>query len=78
MADEQQASKSNVIMGIGATVAICTVLLALGKLYGDKVDDIGDDVKSIHQQIAVVHEHELQNAERFGAMLSRLNALESR
>jgi len=88
MTDEQQASKSNVIMGIGATVAICTVLLALGKLYGDKVDDIGDDVKAIHIQMQVDRaasallfrsddDRELSDAEKFGRILARLDALEA-
>ncbi len=63
--------KSQIIMGIGATVAICTVLFTLGRLYGGKVDDIGEDVKAIASR-------ELEDARMFGAILSRLDALEDK
>lgn len=69
-ASSQPVAKSSIIMGIGATVAICTVLFTLGKLYGGKVDDIGHDVQAIEAR-------ELEDARRLGGIEARLKALEA-
>lgn len=71
-------SKSSYIMGVSAVLAICTVLFTLGKLYGSKIDDIGTDVRAIHLQMLVDDARELRDAEKFGRILSRLDALEAK
>ncbi len=72
------AVKSNVIMGVSAVGVICGVLFTIGKLYGDKMDDIGNDVMAIRQQMQVDDARELADAEKFGRILARLDALENR
>ncbi len=67
----QPLAKSSVVMGIGATVAICTVLFTLGTLYGGKVDDLSHDVQAIEAR-------ELEDARRLGGIEARLIALEAR
>lgn len=72
------APKSNMVMGISATVAICGVLFALGKLYGTKIDDIGTDVGAIRVEMQIDNARELRDAEKFGRILARLDALEAK
>lgn len=75
---EEKPTKTNVIMGVSAIGVICGVLFSIGKLYGSKMEDIGDDVTAIRVQMQVDDARELADAEKFGRILARLDALESR
>jgi len=74
---DQAVSKSSIVMGVTAVGVICGVLFTIGKLYGDKMDGIGDDVRAIHAQMQIDDARELADAEKFGRILARLDALES-
>ena len=78
MSDDVKQSRSDTVMGISAVATICTVIFIVGKLYSDKMDDIGDDVTAIRSQMQVDDARELADAEKFGRILARLDALESR
>ena len=74
----QTVAKSSIVMGVTAVGVICGVLFTIGKLYGDKMDTIGDDVRAIHAQMQIDDARELVDAEKFGRILARLDALESK
>ncbi len=69
-------AKGSYIMGVSATAAICGVVILVGKLYFGKLDDIQHDISSMSDRMAVDDQRELADAERFGRILSRLDALE--
>ena len=75
---QSSSSKSSIFMGISAVGVICGVLFGMGKLYGAKIDDIGEDVRSIHLQMQSDDVRELSDAEKFGRILARLDALEAK
>ncbi len=72
------SSKSSIFMGVSAVGVICGVLFGMGKLYGAKMDDIAQDVRSINDQMQARDVRELSDAEKFGRILARLDALEAR
>ena len=76
MTEGDKPNAANYMRGISAVAAICAVIFMVGKLYGDKMDDIGQDVNSIRQQMQVDDARELADAEKFGRILARLDALE--